>query len=106
MIGHFEDKKIGNRKYRYYIDDENIKEIVGIKFNDKIYDIKEENVYEIIKRNSCGFLDNKQEILLNNDYALYIDEYYDCSLKEYLLAIKMNLLLNLKEKNKKLSKRR
>ena len=79
--------------YRYFIDDSSLKDIIGIKHNNKIYDIENGISYQIIKRNKRGFIDNNQDILINENYALYIKEHKDYTLNEYLKAFKLQLAL-------------
>ena len=93
-IGKFDKIEKRGISHRYFIDDSSFKNIIGIEHNGKIYDIENGNSYKMIRRNKRGFIDNEQEILLNEDYALYMDEYNNYTVKEYLKASSLKLKLN------------
>ena len=92
-VGKFDNMEKRDISHRYFIDNSSLKDIIGIKHNNKLYDIENGLSYQIVRRDKHGFIDNNQDILINENYALYIKEHRDYTLKEYLKELKFKLIL-------------
>lgn len=98
-IGSFEQINKNDISEHCIIDEKNLKSLICIDNNDCMIDISSGNIYPMIKRKN-GFIDENQEIILNKEYALYVQEYKNPNLKEYLLAFRAQLTTKNKQKTK------
>lgn len=107
-IGHFVSFDERVNFFRCYIDDKTMKEVTGIKFDNFIIDIETGNYYPIIKRNEKGYIDQRQDLELDLDYALYVEKVdkKNITFNEYKKCAdaKIKALLKVKELEKEKTK--